>query len=96
MDTSMMTVFARYDRAMPDIGGAEIEVAVFIHRASLEHDDVDGIDEAAIIVRHLTKVERNIIAEAGVMLGAVITAKMPVERMEMLTLGIGLQKGARL
>ena len=81
-----------YDGAMPEIGGTEVEGAVFVRRAGLEHDDVDGIDEAAIVVRHLAEVEWNVIAEAGVMLGAVIAAEMPVERMEMLTLGSASRK----
>ena len=64
---------------MPEIGRPKVEIAILVHRAGLEDDDVHGIDEAAVIIRHLAQVERDVVAAAGVVLAAVVAGKMPAE-----------------
>ena len=80
---------------MPDVGGAEVEQAVLVDRAGLDHDDVDRIDEAAVVVGHLAEIERDVVAQARVVLGPLVAAEVPAERLEVLARGIGLQNGAR-
>src|SRR5262245_10455157 len=87
---------ALYCRAMPHIRGAEIEEAVFVRWTGFQHQNIDRVDEAAIIVRHLAEIERRVMTTAGIVLVPVIAAEMPAERMKMAAFRIGLQKGTRL
>ena len=84
------------DRAVPEIGGAEIEVAALVHRTGLENDDVHRINEAAVIVRQLAEVERQVVAPAGVVLLPVVAREMQAEPEEVFAGGIGLQHRTRL
>lgn len=64
---------------MPDIGSAEVEVAILVHRACFENDDVHRVKEPAVVVRHLAEIERQIVATSGIVFPAVVTGKMPAE-----------------
>ncbi len=45
------------DGPVPEVGGTEIEPAVGTGRAAFQDDDVDGVDEAAVVVRDLAEVD---------------------------------------
>ncbi len=76
-------------------GKAEVETAVCIHRCRLQDQDVTGINEAAIPVRHLAEVHRHVIAATGVVLLAVIAGEVPAEPVEGLAIGVAFQHGTR-
>ena len=84
------------DGASPVVGGPEVEEAIGVHRAGFDGRDVDGLEEAPIVVGDLAEVERDGMADSGVVLGAVVAAEEPAHGAEMLAPGIGLQKGAGL
>ena len=83
------------DRAVPEIRRAQIEVAVFIDRACLEDDDVDRINEAPVIIRDFTEIDRDVIAASVIMLSPVVAGVMQAEPVDMMALGISVQHGAR-
>ena len=66
-------------RAMPGVGAAEIEMAGLVQGPGLDDDDVHRVDEAPVVVRHFAQIERDVVAEARVVLGPVVAAEMPVE-----------------
>src|SRR5271154_5081184 len=66
-------------RAVPEIRDAKIEVAILVHRACLENDDVNWRKKAAVVVRHFTEVEGHIVAESGIVIPAVTTRKVPTK-----------------
>jgi hypothetical protein len=57
---------------LPHIRRAKIEGPAVVHWASLEDDDVDGIEKAPVIIRHLSQVQRYIVATACVVFPAVV------------------------
>src|SRR4030095_9451471 len=71
------------DRAVPEIRSAQIEVAVFIDRAGLEDDEVDRVDEASIVIRDFTKVDRDVSAAPAIVLSPVVAGVMQAEPMDM-------------
>ena len=83
------------DGAMPQVGGAQIEVAVLVHRAGLEDDDVGGRHEAPVVVGDLAEIDRDVVAASLVVLLPVVAGEMQAERVDVLALGIGVQHGAR-
>jgi hypothetical protein len=50
------------DRVVPQVGGAQIEVAVLVHGARLEDDDVGGRHEAPVVVGNLAEIDRDVVA----------------------------------
>ena len=68
------------DRAVPEIGGAQIEIAVFVDRAGLEDDDVDRVDEAPIVVRDLAKIDRHVVAASGIVLLPVVAGEVQLNQ----------------
>src|ERR1019366_5371291 len=66
----------------------KIEVPAVVHRASLEDGDIYGVEKPPIIIRHLSQIERHVVATADVMLPAVVGRKMPAEHVEMLAFRI--------
>ena len=81
--------------AVPGVGRAEIEDAVFVHRTGLEDHDIGRLDEAAVVVGNLAQIERDVVAASGVVLDAVIAAEVPVEGVKMQALRVGFEDGAR-
>ena len=79
---------------MPEIRRAQIEIAAFIDRARLEDDDVDRVDEAPIVIRDFTKIDRDVIAASVIVLPPVVAGVMQAERIDMMAFGIGIQHGA--
>ena len=82
------------DRAVPEIRRTQIEIAAFIDRACLEDDDVDRVDEAPIVIRDFTKIDRDVIAASVIVLSPVVAGIMQAERIDMMAFGIGIQHGA--
>ena len=82
------------DRAVPEIRRAQIEIAAFIDRACLEDDDVDRVDEAPIVIRDFTKIDRDVIAASVIVLSPVVAGVMQAEPIDMTAFGIGVQHGA--
>ena len=76
------------DRPLPHIRRAKVEVPAVVHRASLKDDDIHGIEKAPVIIRHLSQIQRHVVATAGVVLSAVVGRKMPAEHVEMLAFRI--------
>ena len=62
--------------AVPEIGGAEIEITISVHGCSFEDHDINGFNEAAIIIGNFAKVHRDVLRATGIMLLAVIARKM--------------------
>ena len=60
------------DGVMPQVGGAQIEVAVLVHGARLEDDDVRRRHEAPVVVGNLTQVDRDVVAAPLVVLLSVV------------------------
>ena len=83
------------DRAVPAIGGAEVEVAFGVHGAGLQDHDVDRIDEAPVIVGDLAQVHRQVVGDTDIVLPAVVSGEMKVDPAEMLAVGIRLQHRTR-
>ena len=54
-----------------------------------------GVVETAVIVWNFTQIDRNIVANAGIMLGPVIAAEMPAKPEKMFAFRVSLQHGAR-
>src|SRR6185437_17029127 len=65
--------------ALPEIRGAKVEVPAIIHRASLQDGDINRIEEATVIIRHLSEIERGVVATSGIVFLAVVAGKMPAE-----------------
>jgi hypothetical protein len=65
---------------MPQIANAEIEIAILVHRARFENDDVDGVNETAVIVRNFAEVQGHVIAAAGIVFFAVVAGKVPAKQ----------------
>jgi hypothetical protein len=78
------------DRAVPQVGCAQVEVAVLVDRAGLEDDDVDGRDEAAVVVRDLAEVHRQVAAAAGVVLFPVAAGEVQAHRVHVTAVGVRL------
>jgi hypothetical protein len=76
-------------------GHAEVEIAVLVHRRSLQDQDVGRVDEAAVPVRDLAEIHRNVVAASGIVLLAVVAGEMPVEPLEVRAVGIAFQHLAR-
>jgi len=81
--------------AVPHIGGTEVEAAVLVHGACLEDDDVNRIEEAAVIVGDFAEVERHVVAAAGVVSFPVVAGEMPTEKKEMPAVGIAFSNSPR-
>src|ERR1700716_497507 len=81
--------------AMPDIGRPKVEMIVLVLRAGLEDDHVHRSHESAVVVGHLAKVERYVVAAAGVVFAPVVAREVPAEKMEMLAARISLERGPR-
>ena len=84
------------DGAMPQVGGAQVEVAVLIHRTGLDDDDVRGSHEAPVVVGDLAKIDRNVVATPLVVLLPVVAGEMQAEYVDVFAVGIRVQHGARL
>ena len=82
--------------AQPHIGWAEVEISVLVDGARFQDGDIDRIEEPAVVIRHLAEIEWNIVTEAAIVLGSVVTAEVPIEPLEMSAIGVGLENGARL
>ena len=82
------------DGPLPDIGRAEIEVPAVVHRAGLEDDDIHGVKKTTVIIRHFPKIQRNVVAAAGVVFPAVVAGEMPAEHVEMLAFRIAFDHRA--
>ena len=80
---------------LPHIRGAKVEVPAVVHGASLEDDDIHGIEKAPVIIRHFSQIEWHVVAAAGVVLFAVVARKMPAEHVEVLAVGIFFNHSAR-
>ena len=80
----------RRDRAVPEVRGTEVEVPVGVDRAGLDHHDLGRVDEPAVVVGDLAEVARDVVLQPGVALLAVVAAEVPVEEVEVLAVGIGL------
>jgi len=76
---------------VPKIRDAQIEESVRIYVAGLEYDDVRGLNKSAVIIRYFSQIAGNVVAEASVVLLAVICAEVPAIRVKVLTLRIYLQ-----
>ena len=83
------------DRPLPDIGRAKVEVSAVIHRAGFEDGDVHGIEKATVIIRHLSQIQRDVVAAAGIVFPAVVAGEMPAEHVEMLAFRIVFDHSAR-
>ncbi len=59
-------------------GAVEVEPAVRVHRAGPDADDVDRIDEAAVVVGCLAEVHRHVVGASFVGAGAVVAGEVPV------------------
>jgi phosphoglycerate dehydrogenase-like enzyme len=79
---------------VPEIRRAQIEIAASIDRACLEDDDVDRVNEAPIVIRDFTKVDREVIAASVIVLSAVVAGVMEAERLDMMAFGISVKHGA--
>src|ERR1700730_14761395 len=84
------------DGSVPEVGGAEVEIAVSIHRAGFQHGDVNRINEASVIIRDFSKIDRNVVTNSSIMFLAIIAGEMPAKPEEVLAFGIRLQNGTRL
>ena len=82
------------DRAVPQVGGAHVEVPALVERAGLEDDDVDRRDEATVVVRDLAEIDRQVAAAAHVVLFPVAAGEVQAHRMHVTALGIRLVDGA--
>ena len=60
------------DGPLPHICRAKVEVSAVVHGAGLEDGDVHGIEKAPVIIRHLSQIQRHIVATAGVVFPAVV------------------------
>ena len=83
------------DGPVPEIGGAEIEIAVFIHAACLEDDHIHRRHETSVIIGDLAEIHWNVMGAAGVVLLAVVAGKMGAEPVKMFALWITFEHGAR-
>jgi hypothetical protein len=81
------------DGAMPQVGGAQIELAVLIHGARLDDDDVRGGHEAPVIVGDLAKIDRDVVATSLVVLLPVVAGEMQAEYVDVFAAGIRVQHG---
>jgi hypothetical protein len=72
------------DGAMPQVGGAEIEVAVLVHRAGLEDDDVRGRHEAPVVVGDLAEIHRDVVAAPFVVLLPVVAREVQAEGVDVI------------
>src|SRR5690349_17368816 len=79
---------------MPESGRPEVEPAILVQRTGLQDDDVDELEEPPVIVRDFAEVERNVVADSGVVLGAIVAAEVPTERVKMPPVRIRFQEGA--
>jgi hypothetical protein len=75
-------------RSRGDICRAKIEISTVVHGPSLKDGYVHGIEKAPVIIRHLSQVQRYIVATACVVFPAVVGLKMPAEEVEMLAFRI--------
>ena len=73
---------------------AEVEEALRVHRARLDADHIDRIDEAPVVAGRLAEVHRDVVAAAVVVLGPVVAGEVPVEPQEVLPGRVGLQDRA--
>jgi hypothetical protein len=88
--------FGAFDqRPVPDSSGTEVDPAILVHWAGLEANEIDRVDETPVIVRDFAEVERNVVADSGVVLAVGVAAEVPVERVKMLPVGIGFPKHPR-
>ncbi len=69
----------RRDCAVPEVGGAEVEVPIGVDRARLDDHHVRRVDEASVVVGDLAEVARDVVLQPGVALLAVVATEMPVE-----------------
>ena len=81
-------------RAVPEIGGAQIEIALLVERTGLEHDDIDRIHEAPIVVGDFTKVDRDVVAAPVIVLPPVVGRVVQAKRVDIAAVGIGIEHGA--
>ena len=83
------------DRAVPQVGGAQVEAAVLVDRARLQDDDVDRGDEAPVVVRDLTEIDRDVAAAPRVVHLPVVGGEVQAEPMDARAVGIRIQHGPR-
>src|SRR4029453_11071730 len=75
---------------VPQIRCAQIEVAVLVHRAGLEHDDIHRIHEAPVVIGDLAEIDRDVATASGVVHPPVSCGEMQAEGVYVSTLGIAL------
>ena len=80
---------------MPQVGGAEIEVAVLVHRTGLEDDDVRRGHEPPVVVGDLAEIDGDVVAAPLVVFLPVVAGEVQAERMDVIALGVGVQHGTR-
>jgi hypothetical protein len=83
-------------RAVIGVGSTEVEVTVLVHRACLENDHVERIDEAAVIVRDFAEIDRQVVAQPGIVFLSIVTREVHTGPEHVLAVGIGFQHRARL
>src|SRR3569623_874272 len=82
------------NRALPNVRGAKVEISALVHGTGLENGDVYRGEKAPVIIGHLSKIQRNVVAAAGVMLSPVVPCEVPAEHVEVLTFRIALDDRA--
>ena len=80
---------------MPQVGGAQIVVTVSVERTGLENDDVRRAHEAAVVVGDLAEIDRDVVAASFVVFLPVVAGVVQAERVDVVTVGIGLHHRAR-
>ena len=83
------------DVAVPQIGGAEIEITVLVHPTSLQDNNVYRRDETLVIVWYFAKIDRQVVHAPSVVHFAVVAGEMHAEQMKVFALGILIQHCAR-
>src|SRR5665213_912676 len=86
---------ARGDGPVPEVGGTKLEISVGVHVAGFEDDDVRGLDKPTVIVRNLSQVARNVMANARIVLLSVVHTEVPVVPLKMLALRVRLKHSPR-
>jgi hypothetical protein len=71
------------------------EVARLVHRARLENDDVHGIEEAAVVVRDLAKIEGHVGTASAIVTLPVVAGEVPAEPEKVFALRIAFHHRAR-
>ena len=80
--------------AVPQVRGAEVEVAVGIHPAGPQHQHAHRLDEPAVVIGNFPQVHGQVAHAAGIVLAAVIAREMQAQAIEMLSLRVFFEHGA--